>query len=976
MGNIKLLLAGLCLPFLITSVSAQAPNPDLPSREVLTKKYLEEISLRKEGQSRFAKKKYSYQQQQQQQQQQESQDSGSRGIQEADVFKLGKEGKKELFLLNNYRGFQVVSFEDGLSQPKLKGRLPIFNNWSSEMYYLPGSDRVVILNTEWSNGNYGQGNYTTGVYLIDVTDTSAPKLIEREYVPGYLSESRFVGDVLYTITTSWNSSRQSATISSLHLDRGSLKKIDQMDLQSDKEYVQTMNVVQSGGKYSVISTLTSWNGKGDTVNVHDISSPQGDIVKLFSGKARGQIRERSGTFIHRDHLFAVSNYRQNENTPMRISIEAWHMNTDGENVPSRENMRLSVGDTNGLHASLQDVRVSGDLLYAFWVPANNIDPFELIDISNPAKGLKHLGQLQFDGWISKAFPLEVGGKKYVVGLGEIVPVTREDGKRFPQAKIFEIKNVDGTYRHETVASITLESDDVWSNLNGEDKYFEIVEDAPGVFDILFPVYFRKNWSDGGKVVTADLNRTTLTEGAAIAGEEGWLRRVFLNREVRSLHAFSDLSLETFRQDDMRGRGYAKAVSVLELARDVVDFHAASATEGIQVVKKSKTTELRTVSLTQSDAEMSDVTSTISIKGKYEWHKFRDGKAFFVTTFTKKIRHREEDSYEYETFDYANFTVVDLASGSITTERIQTGTPEGDNRWYYYFELQAIETAEGEILKLNNEFFRLVGNRLQPLEVEESCQYFFDRKSQSFSLEKVGQEIYAFTTFDVKASDAETEEYELPFTKKISFDGAKVSCSASVNVPGRPVFKSNDLLVTADLSSYWYYRGPIHYEYCGMGDYYPYHSSNKTFSLKFSGPQEVTLADILDKDITNGVYGDGFFTYDSQESRLDLWRISPEGEFLVKPQFLGYSSNDSSLITLKKLNEKTYFFMKNGFKIDLFELGKNRKVSKVAVTSTHDTDLADGSAENIFAIGNLTPSTDGSRIHVSQGMYGVSDIVLK
>ncbi|MES2528661.1 MAG: beta-propeller domain-containing protein [Bdellovibrionota bacterium] len=972
----KFLLTGLCLPFLLNAVSAQTGNPDLPSREILTKKYLEEISLRKEGQSRFAKKKYSQQpQQQQQQQQQESQDSGSRGIQEADVFKIGKEGKKELFLLNNYRGFQVVSFEDGLDQPKLKGRLPIFNNWSSEMYYLQNSDRVVILNTEWSNGNYGQGSYTTGIYLIDVSDSAAPKLIEREYVPGYLSESRFVGDVLYTISSSWNNSRQNATISSILLESGSLKKIDQMELQTEKEYVQTMNVVQSGGKYSVISTLTSWNGKGDTVNVHDISSPRGDIVKLFSAKARGQIRERSGTFIHRDHLFAVSNYRLNDNSPMRISIEAYPMNSRGDEVNSRENMRLSLGDTNGLHASLQDVRVSGDLLYAFWVPANNIDPFELIDISNPSQGLRHLGQLQFDGWISKAFPIEMGGRKFVVGLGEIVPATREDGKRFPQAKIFEIKNSGQTYRHEVVASLTLESEDVWSNLNGEDKYFEIVEDSAGVFDILFPVYFRKTWSSGGKVVTADLNRATLTEGAAVAGEEGWLRRVFLNREVRSLHAFSDLSLETFRQDDMRGRGYAKAVSVLELARDVVDFYAASASEGIQVIKKTKTTELRRVSLTNSDAELSDVTSTISVKGQYEWHKFQDGKAFLITTFTKKTRYREDSSYEYDIFDYANFTVVDLASGNISTERIQTSVPEGDNRYYYYFELQTIESPEGDILKLNNEFFRHVGNHLQPLEVEESCQYFFDRKSQSFSLEKVGSEIYAFTTFDVKASDAETEEYELPFTKKISFNGAKVSCSASVNVPGKPVFKSNDLLVTADLSSYWYYRGPIHYEYCGES-YWPGQSSSKTFSLKFSGPQEATLVDILNKDITNGVYGDGFFTYEPSESRLDLWRISPEGEFLVKPQFLGYDSNNSSLITLKKLGEKTYFFMKTGFKIDLFELGKNRKVTKVSVTSSHDANLEDGSAENIFSIGSLTPSTDGSRIHVSQGMYGVSDIVLK
>src|SRR3712207_8482362 len=53
----------------------------------------------------------------------------------------------------------------------------------------------------------------------------------------------------------------------------------------------------------------------------------------------------------------------------------------------------SVGDTNGLHASLQDVRVSADLLYAFWVPANNIDPFDLFDISEP-RSEEHTSELQ------------------------------------------------------------------------------------------------------------------------------------------------------------------------------------------------------------------------------------------------------------------------------------------------------------------------------------------------------------------------------------------------------------------------------------------------------------------------------------------------------------------------------------------------------------------------------------------------------
>ena len=38
---------------------------------------------------------------------------------------------------------------------------------------------------------------------------------------------------------------------------------------------------------------------------------------------------------------------------------------------------VTVGNTQGLSASLQDVRFHDGLLYVYWVPANNIDPLDL-----------------------------------------------------------------------------------------------------------------------------------------------------------------------------------------------------------------------------------------------------------------------------------------------------------------------------------------------------------------------------------------------------------------------------------------------------------------------------------------------------------------------------------------------------------------------------------------------------------------------
>src|SRR5690606_1914084 len=98
----------------------------------------------------------------------------------------------------------------------------------------------------------------------------------------------------------------------------------------------------------VLSTLSNWNGEGDLVNVHDITSEQGKIVKLLTAKARGRVMERSQVFLHKKHLFAVSNYRKDRNARARISVEAFPLEASSAILESKENMRLSVGDTNGL----------------------------------------------------------------------------------------------------------------------------------------------------------------------------------------------------------------------------------------------------------------------------------------------------------------------------------------------------------------------------------------------------------------------------------------------------------------------------------------------------------------------------------------------------------------------------------------------------------------------------------------------------
>ncbi|HXH31979.1 MAG TPA: beta-propeller domain-containing protein [Bacteriovoracaceae bacterium] len=958
------------------SFLALANNPDLPDPSTITKKYLEELSKREVGQSQFVI------QESEQYEEQSEEEQGDRDIQESDVYKIGRKGSKELFLLNNYRGFQVVSFTDGLEKPKLIGRLPIFNNWSSEMYYLEAKDRVLVINTEWTDSeSYWTSNYQTKLYLLDVSNSSEPKILKEETVPGYLSTSRLVGDVLYTVTSNGDWDKTKAIITSLKIEGDSVTEIDKAELHGPSRYVREMNVVKHGSKFYVISTLSKWNSDGDYVNVHNITSTKGKILKVMTAKAMGSVGERSQVFLHKEHLFSVSNYAS-EGKPARIAVEAYPLVKATEVVTSKDHMRVTIGDTTGLNTSLQDVRTSGDLLYTFWVPANNVDPFDLLDISNPSAGIKHLGQLQFEGWVAKAFPIEYNGKKFVLGLGWVIPTTSEEGQRYPQAKLFEIKKDGETYKHQEVGSITVNSDDVWGNFNDEDKNFSMIEASPGVYNILFPVTFMRTWNDGAKVITANLNTLAMAEGASIVGDQDWLRRVFLNDEVRAVHAFGDKSLASYNQDDMATRGIARTVSILELARNIIDFQVLNTEEGYQVVQNDESVEIRKVSLSHSDAEKTEVLGITTLKGIYGWHKQKEGKLHVITYF-KKPRAEDQDDWDRE-FDYAQMNTVTLGSMEVQVERLDIEFNPEDEGDYFYFSVESTPYGKDELLTISENFYRISGNGLSRINIAEDCKYFFDSNTYNLSLVAMAEELYAYNAFGVKPIDVPEEDeegsYSMPFFKKLSINENELSCGASVNTPGKPVLKKNDFVVVSEQN---YYdcdhceyeeektKKGINYSYAGWDDDF-----SKTFSLKYKNEKEIEIVEILNKDITSTLYKDGFITYAPKEARLDVWSINAEGEFISKPQYLNYENTSSRLIAVKAFNSKNYFFMKDDKKVDVYEIGSTNRVSRLAVTSTYDTDLEDGSAEFIFDISSIVMGTDPSRFHVAQGNFGVSDIILK
>src|SRR5690606_1870099 len=118
-------------------------------------------------------------------------------------------------------------------------------------------------------------------------------------------------------------------ITSVKLSDGDLRTVGTKELHGKSSWVTTMNVLQEGKKFYVISTSSDWRSGENTLTVQDISSAKGEITTFLRAKTRGRLSETSQTFIHKEHLFAVSNY-QEQNKPMRVSIEAFPMRPSSE----------------------------------------------------------------------------------------------------------------------------------------------------------------------------------------------------------------------------------------------------------------------------------------------------------------------------------------------------------------------------------------------------------------------------------------------------------------------------------------------------------------------------------------------------------------------------------------------------------------------------------------------------------------------
>lgn len=786
----------------------------------------------------------------------------TRDVQESDLFKVGESGSKLLYVLNPYRGLQVISFEDGPSAPKLVGRATTSGYSTNQMYFDAAHKRIVAIDEVWSDEGNGPS-----VHLLayDVSNSAAPAIVQDVRIEGTLSDSRMVGNILYVATTLSNGDKVHGQVASFKMAER-IVSIQNVELSLPVSSAENMGIVtvQEGQdtKYYLTAVLSQsrwgWWDRQSDVEVLDISSDAGEIKPLMQVSAKGGIRERSQISIKNNQLVVVSNYTSDTHIA-RVAVETFSMRDEKSEVISKDEAEfrrlsierqiknlsgaereaklqqlladseiglkgrfvvqsdgtvtkpfadtvITVGDTQGLSASLQDVRFDGDRLYVFWVPQNQVDPLDVFDISHvETDGAKHLGRLQFDGWMERAETLTYQGKHYIVGLGWVVPaVNNENNRRYPQASLFEVAQVGTRARLTQVASLTLDSGHLWTNFNGQDKLIEFRMDDSGKGSILFGAerFENNRYESGGKVIALDLNQVdsgeALAEGAFLKADQSWLRRVFSNPEINKVEALTSTALSTFDAPadlNATGKRDVRALNVLELARNIVGYEVID-DAGIQIINSGSSwyfnsdegnTLLRKVKTSSPDAEKADALAEVSLKGSYLGHVYMpESKELVVATGISKYSNGVTDSHLF---------ITKVSGSSLKTETIEVNSADL-NTYLSSYNVRFEKAANGKILLMaGTQAFQISADReLSSVKLETTnCPTEALKYS---TLRSVGGEFFFEYSEDVKEDDRYlylARNYVVP----VSVSSHGFECQKPLNVPGKVVKLTSQEIVTED-----------------------------------------------------------------------------------------------------------------------------------------------------------------------------------
>lgn len=490
-------------------------------------------------------------------------DSPERAIEEADVIK--REGDR-LYALSAIGGLTVIDIGNP-DDLELLGR---FRATATPFEMYVRDETVFVLYNGYGTYEYDEETeqytyyQTSYVIALDVSNPEAIIESQRFEIPGYIADSRLVGDALYVVAYDDSycyrcGDKPQTHVLSLNVSNPSeIAKVDEIDFDERQDGYGWGRSLSGNDQRLYVAGPRYGNGvepEGSTIQVIDITDAGGDMQAGAAIEVAGQINSRWQMDEYEGVLRVVSQ-------PL-----SWAQVT----VPAVETFEIvSSTEFNPLGATdlvlpapeqLQAVRFDGPRGYA--ITFQQTDPLFTIDLSDPANPVQ-AGELVMPGWV---YHMEPRGDR-LVGLG----FDQGNAEGGLTVSLFDVSDLSAPTMIDRV-----NFGGSWGNFaedqNRIHKSFQVL-DADELVLVPYSGYeYSEDECNGYGAYRSGVQLINFADDdltlAGVAPSQGQARRAFLHKE--RLLTMSDERLESF---DIGDRDEPASKSEVDLAQIVNQLEVA------------------------------------------------------------------------------------------------------------------------------------------------------------------------------------------------------------------------------------------------------------------------------------------------------------------------------------------------------------------------------------------------------------------
>lgn len=504
----------------------------------------------------------------------------TRTIEEGDIVRLVD---KTLFVLNQYRGLQIISLND-ISSPEIISTVPIYG-YPVEMYIRNNRAYIVVSNYfsySWGLLGVADGNnepfYGSIIRVVDISDLKTPKIIGGFQIEGNVTDTRIVGDVLYAVSNQYSyyyygsNTRDNKDLTSVYAiniaDPKNIFVADKLIFErsnmsyDNNVHVTTDAIFLSQYKWGYVNEYGYYvEANATDITYIDISDPNGKLKIGAKFEVPGVVINRWQMDYYNGYFRVITPDRYWGNGFPNLYV---YKVEDKDKITPISKLRIEPSRPE----SLTSVRFDRDRAYA--VTYERRDPLFIIDISDPYKPIQK-GEIDMSGWLD-----------YIEPRGDVLVALGHDdaeGQMSLAVSMFDVKDLNNP---KMISRVNFGEGWGWvsSDMNNIHKAFKVLDEI-NLIIIPFSSWSYKDYNYISGIQLIDYFNNENLRGLVKRGlveHSGWVQRGIPYTGEKLI----TISNEAVQIVDISNRDKPVLNTSIDLARNVIDFMPVDSIYGLEL----------------------------------------------------------------------------------------------------------------------------------------------------------------------------------------------------------------------------------------------------------------------------------------------------------------------------------------------------------------------------------------------------------